>query len=100
LNCHYTLHKSKLIFNFTPDDPIHFTNLLKLLPQNLTTPIQLTQIPLPHQPKLLPPIPPSPPSLSSSTFLAHFQPLSIKIPKHQNLSLNPTNISPPSPPLI
>ncbi|WP_398570867.1 PSP1 C-terminal domain-containing protein, partial [Staphylococcus aureus] len=94
LNSQYTLHKSKLIFNFTPHHPIHFTKLLKILPQHLKTPIHFTQIPLTDQPKFLPPIPPSPTSLSSSTFLPHFQPLSINIPNHQNLSLNPTKISP------
>ena len=93
VNCEYTLDKSKVIFNFTADDRIDFRKLVKVLAQNLRTRIELRQIGVRDEAKLLGGIGPCGRSLCCSTFLGDFQTVSIKMAKDQNLSLNPTKIS-------
>lgn len=93
VNCEYTLNKSKIIFNFTADDRIDFRKLVKLLAQQLKTRIELRQIGVRDEAKLLGGIGPCGRSLCCSTFLGDFEPVSIKMAKDQNLSLNPTKIS-------
>ncbi|MBO1199904.1 stage 0 sporulation family protein [Staphylococcus simiae] len=93
VNCEYTLDKSKVIFNFTADDRIDFRKLVKSLAQNLKTRIELRQIGVRDEAKLLGGIGPCGRSLCCSTFLGDFEPVSIKMAKDQNLSLNPTKIS-------
>ena len=53
VNCEYTLDKSKVIFNFTADDRIDFRKLVKVLAQNLRTRIELRQIGVRDEAKLL-----------------------------------------------
>ncbi|MEJ7453851.1 PSP1 domain-containing protein, partial [Staphylococcus xylosus] len=53
VNCEYTLDKSKVIFNFTADDRIDFRKLVKVLAQNLKTRIELRQIGVRDEAKLL-----------------------------------------------
>lgn len=86
VNCEYTLDKSKVIFNFTADDRIDFRKLVKVLAQNLRTRIELRQIGVRDEAKLLGGIGPCGRSLCCSTFLGDFQPVSIKMAKDQNLS--------------
>lgn len=93
VNCEYTLDKSKVIFNFTADDRIDFRKLVKHLAQNLKTRIELRQIGVRDEAKLLGGIGPCGRSLCCATFLGDFEPVSIKMAKDQNLSLNPTKIS-------
>lgn len=93
VNCEYTLDKSKVIFNFTADDRIDFRKLVKNLAQNLKTRIELRQIGVRDEAKLLGGIGPCGRSLCCATFLGDFEPVSIKMAKDQNLSLNPTKIS-------
>lgn len=93
VNCEYTLDKSKVIFNFTADDRIDFRKLVKILAQHLKTRIELRQIGVRDEAKLLGGIGPCGRSLCCSTFLGDFEPVSIKMAKDQNLSLNPTKIS-------
>lgn len=93
VNCAYTLDKSKVIFNFTADDRIDFRNLVKSLAYELKTRIELRQIGVRDEAKLLGGIGPCGRSLCCSTFLGDFEPVSIKMAKDQNLSLNPTKIS-------
>ncbi|MEQ6030147.1 PSP1 domain-containing protein [Staphylococcus saccharolyticus] len=93
VNCEYTLDKSKVTFNFTADDRIDFRKLVKILAQNLKTRIELRQIGVRDEAKLLGGIGPCGRSLCCSTFLGDFEPVSIKMAKDQNLSLNPTKIS-------
>lgn len=93
VNCEYTLDKSKVIFNFTADDRIDFRKLVKVLAQNLKTRIELRQIGVRDEAKLLGGIGPCGRSLCCSTFLGDFEPVSIKMAKDQNLSLNPAKIS-------
>ena len=93
VNCEYTLDKSKVIFNFTADDRIDFRKLVKVLAQNLKTRIELRQIGVRDEAKLLGGRGPCGRSLCCSTFLGDFEPVSIKMAKDQNLSLNPAKIS-------
>ncbi|WP_369041678.1 PSP1 domain-containing protein [Staphylococcus warneri] len=93
VNCEYTLDKSKVIFNFTADDRIDFRKLVKVLAQNLKIRIELRQIGVRDEAKLLGGIGPCGRSLCCSTFLGDFEPVSIKMAKDQNLSLNPAKIS-------
>ena len=68
VNCEYTLDKSKVIFNFTADDRIDFRKLVKVLAQNLKTRIELRQIGVRDEAKLLGGIGPCGRSLCCSTF--------------------------------
>lgn len=93
VNCEYILDKSKVIFNFTSDDRVDFRKLVKILAQQLKTRIELRQIGVRDEAKLLGGIGPCGRSLCCATFLGDFEPVSIKMAKDQNLSLNPTKIS-------
>lgn len=93
VNCEYTLDRSKVIFNFTADERIDFRKLVRLLAQKLKTRIELRQIGVRDEAKLLGGIGPCGRSLCCSTFLGDFEPVSIKMAKDQNLSLNPSKIS-------
>lgn len=68
VNCEYTLDKSKVIFNFTADDRIDFRKLVKILAQHLKTRIELRQIGVRDEAKLLGGIGPCGRSLCCSTF--------------------------------
>ncbi|MCD0527226.1 signal peptidase II, partial [Staphylococcus aureus] len=83
VNCEYTLDKSKVIFNFTADDRIDFRKLVKILAQHLKTRIELRQIGVRDEAKLLGGIGPCGRSLCCSTFLGDFEPVSIKMAKDQ-----------------
>lgn len=93
VNCEFTLDKSKVIFNFTSDERVDFRKLVKVLAQKLRTRIELRQIGVRDEAKLLGGIGPCGRSLCCSTFLGDFEPVSIKMAKEQNLSLNPSKIS-------
>ncbi|MEP9853544.1 stage 0 sporulation family protein [Staphylococcus aureus] len=93
VNCEFTLDKSKIIYNFTSDERVDFRKLVKVLAQKLKTRIELRQIGVRDEAKLLGGIGPCGRSLCCSTFLGDFEPVSIKMAKDQNLSLNPTKIS-------
>src|SRR5699024_11599000 len=93
VNCEFTLDKSKVIFNFTSDERVDFRKLVKVLAQKLRTRIELRQIGVRDEAKLLGGIRPCGRSLCCSTFLGDFEPVSIKMAKDQNLSLNPSKIS-------
>ncbi|MCY1039433.1 stage 0 sporulation family protein [Staphylococcus nepalensis] len=93
VNCEFTLDKSKVIFNFTSDERVDFRKLVKVLAQRLKTRIELRQIGVRDEAKLLGGIGPCGRSLCCSTFLGDFEPVSIKMAKDQNLSLNPSKIS-------
>lgn len=93
VNCEYTLDRAKVIFNFTADERIDFRKLVRMLAQKLKTRIELRQIGVRDEAKLLGGIGPCGRSLCCATFLGDFEPVSIKMAKDQNLSLNPTKIS-------
>jgi len=89
----YTFDRNKVIFYFTADGRIDFRELVKDLAGVFKTRIELRQIGVRDEAKLLGGIGPCGRMLCCSTFLGDFEPVSIKMAKEQNLSLNPAKIS-------
>ena len=89
----YTFDNNKLLFYFTADGRIDFRELVKDLASVFRTRIELRQIGVRDETKILGGIGICGRPLCCSTYLSEFIPLSIKMAKEQNLSLNPTKIS-------
>lgn len=89
----YTFDRNKIIFYFTADGRVDFRNLVKDLAATFKTRIELRQIGVRDEAKMLGGIGPCGRLLCCSTFLGDFEPVSIKMAKDQNLSLNPAKIS-------
>ncbi|EPH99041.1 PSP1 protein [Enterococcus faecalis 13-SD-W-01] len=89
----YTFDRSKMIFSFTADGRIDFRQLVKELAGIFRTRIELRQIGVRDEAKLIGGIGPCGRQLCCSTFLGDFIPVSIKMAKDQGLALNPAKIS-------
>lgn len=89
----YTFDRNKVIFYFTAEGRIDFRELVKDLAAEFKTRIELRQIGVRDEAKLLGGIGPCGRMLCCSTFLGDFEPVSIKMAKDQSLSLNPAKIS-------
>ena len=89
----YTFDINKIIFYFTADGRIDFRELVKDLAAVFHTRIELRQIGVRDEAKLLGGIGCCGRPLCCATFLGDFAPVSIRMAKEQNLSLNPTKIS-------
>jgi cell fate regulator YaaT (PSP1 superfamily) len=89
----YTFDRNKVIFYFTADGRVDFRDLVKDLAAIFRTRIELRQIGVRDEAKMLGGIGPCGRMLCCSTFLGDFEPVSIKMAKDQNLSLNPSKIS-------
>jgi len=89
----YTFDNSKLIFYFTADGRVDFRELVKDLASVFRTRIELRQIGVRDEAKMLGGIGPCGRMVCCNTFLGDFDPVSIKMAKQQNLSLNPVKIS-------
>ncbi|WP_079504173.1 PSP1 domain-containing protein [Mesobacillus jeotgali] len=89
----YTFDRNKVIFYFTADGRVDFRELVKDLASIFRTRIELRQIGVRDEAKMLGGIGPCGRMLCCSTYLGDFDPVSIKMAKDQNLSLNPTKIS-------
>ncbi|OCS93879.1 PSP1 domain-containing protein [Caryophanon latum] len=89
----YTFDRNKIIFYFTAEGRVDFRDLVKDLASIFRTRIELRQIGVRDEAKLLGGIGPCGRMLCCSTFLGDFEPVSIKMAKDQNLSLNPSKIS-------
>ena len=89
----YTFDNNKLLFYFTADGRIDFRELVKDLASVFKTRIELRQIGVRDETKILGGIGSCGRPLCCATFLPEFNPVSIKMAKEQNLSLNPTKIS-------
>ena len=89
----YTFDNNKLLFYFTADGRIDFRELVKDLASVFRTRIELRQIGVRDETKILGGIGICGRPLCCSTYLSEFIPVSIKMAKEQNLSLNPTKIS-------
>ncbi|GGH88364.1 cell fate regulator YaaT (PSP1 superfamily) [Pullulanibacillus pueri] len=89
----YTFDRNKIIFYFTADGRVDFRELVKDLAAIFRTRIELRQIGVRDEAKLLGGVGPCGRLLCCSTFLGDFEPVSIKMAKDQNLSLNPAKIS-------
>jgi len=89
----HTFDNSKLIFYFTANGRVDFRDLVKDLASQFKTRIELRQIGVRDEAKMLGGLGACGRSICCGTFLSDFQPVSIKMAKEQNLSLNPTKIS-------
>jgi cell fate regulator YaaT (PSP1 superfamily) len=93
IDVEYTFDRNKIIFYFTADGRIDFRELVKELATVFKTRIELRQIGVRDEAKMLGGIGPCGRILCCSIYLGDFEPVSIKMAKDQNLSLNPTKIS-------
>ena len=93
IKAEYTFDNSKVLFYFTADGRIDFRDLVKDLAGIFKTRIELRQIGVRDETKLLGGMGVCGRPLCCHTFLTEFAPVSIKMAKEQNLSLNPTKIS-------
>lgn len=84
---------SKMVFYFTANGRVDFRELVKDLASIFKTRIELRQIGVRDEAKLLGGLGPCGRPICCGSFLSNFQPVSIKMAKEQNLSLNPTKIS-------
>ena len=93
IEAEYTFDNNKVLFYFTADGRIDFRELVKDLAAVFKTRIELRQIGVRDETKILGGIGICGRPLCCHTFLSEFAPVSIKMAKEQNLSLNPTKIS-------
>ncbi|MGI6011923.1 MAG: PSP1 domain-containing protein [Ruminococcus sp.] len=93
IDAEYTFDNNKVLFYFTADGRIDFRELVKDLAAVFKTRIELRQIGVRDETKILGGIGICGRSLCCHTYLSEFAPVSIKMAKEQNLSLNPTKIS-------
>lgn len=93
IDSEYTFDNNKLLFYFTADGRIDFRELVKDLASVFKTRIELRQIGVRDETKIMGGIGVCGRPLCCHTYLADFAPVSIKMAKEQNLSLNPTKIS-------
>ncbi len=89
----YTFDNSKILFYFTSDGRVDFRELVKDLASVFRTRIELRQIGVRDESKMIGGLGMCGRPLCCSSFLGDFQPVSIKMAKEQGLSLNPTKIS-------
>ena len=89
----YAFDRSKITFYFTADGRVDFRLLVKSLASVFKTRIELRQIGVRDEAKMLGGLGPCGRPICCRQFLVDFQPVSIKMAKEQNLSLNPTKIS-------
>ena len=93
IDAEYTFDNNKVLFYFTADGRIDFRELVKDLASVFKTRIELRQIGVRDETKILGVIGICGRPLCCHTHLSEFAPVSIKMAKEQNLSLNPTKIS-------
>lgn len=93
IDVEFTFDINKITFYFTADGRVDFRELVKELASIFRTRIELRQIGVRDEAKMLNGIGICGRTLCCATFLGDFQPVSIKMAKDQNLSLNPTKIS-------
>ena len=93
VNVEQTFDNTKILFYFTADGRVDFRSLVKDLAAVFRTRIELRQIGVRDEAKMMGGLGPCGRSICCGSFLGDFQPVSIKMAKEQNLSLNPTKIS-------
>ena len=89
----YAFDNSKILFYFTANGRVDFRSLVKDLASVFKMRIELRQIGVRDEAKMLGGLGPCGRPICCGAFLDEFQPVSIKMAKEQNLSLNPTKIS-------
>ena len=93
VDAEYTFDRSKLLFYFTADGRVDFRELVKDLASTFKTRIELRQIGVRDESRMVGGFGICGRPFCCNTFLTDFQPVSIKMAKEQGLSLNPTKIS-------
>lgn len=93
IDIEYTFDNNKVIFYFTADGRIDFRELVKDLAAIFRTRIELRQIGVRDEAKMIGGLGPCGRPMCCSSFLGEFYPVSIKMAKEQKLSLNPAKIS-------
>ncbi len=93
IDVEYTFDGNKIIFSFTAEGRVDFRELVKDLASVFRTRIELRQIGVRDEAKMLGGLGCCGRELCCTTFLGDFEPVSIRMAKDQNLSLNPTKIS-------
>ncbi|MDW7672825.1 MAG: stage 0 sporulation family protein [Bacillota bacterium] len=93
VNVEFTFDRNKIIFYFTADGRVDFRELVKDLAAIFKTRIELRQIGVRDEAKMIGGIGPCGKPLCCSAWLGEFEPVTIKMAKEQNLSLNPAKIS-------
>ncbi len=93
IDVEYTFDNNKVIFYFTADGRVDFRELVKDLAAIFKTRIELRQIGVRDEAKMIGGMGPCGRSLCCATWLGDFEPVSIKMAKEQGLSLNPSKIS-------
>lgn len=93
INAEYTFDNNKVLFYFTADGRVDFRELVKDLAAVFKTRIELRQVGVRDETKIVGGIGICGRSLCCHSYLSEFIPVSIKMAKEQNLSLNPTKIS-------
>ncbi len=93
IDCEYTFDNSKVLFYFTADGRVDFRELVKDLAQAFRTRIELRQIGVRDETKIRGGIGICGREVCCHAHLAEFIPVSVKMAKEQNLSLNPSKIS-------
>ena len=93
VSAEYSFNGSKLVFYFTADERVDFRELVKDLASQFRTRIELRQIGVRDEAKMLGGLGPCGRVVCCKQFLDDFHPVSIKMAKEQNLSLSPTKIS-------
>ena len=93
VSAEYTFDRNKILFYFTADGRVDFRELVKDLAGVFRTRIELRQIGVRDESKMLGGLGACGRPFCCSTFLGDFHPVSIKMAKEQGLSLNPTKIS-------
>ncbi len=93
VNVEYSFDGKKIVFSFTADGRVDFRELVKELASTFRTRIELRQIGVRDETKMKGGIGPCGREVCCATFMTGFHPVSIKMAKEQNISLNPTKIS-------
>lgn len=93
INAEFSFDRSKIVFYFTSEGRVDFRDLVKDLASAFKTRIELKQIGVRDEAKMLGGLGPCGRALCCATHLKDFEPVTIKMAKEQNLPLNPTKIS-------
>lgn len=93
IDVEYTFDRSKVLFYFTADGRVDFRALVKDLAAIFRTRIELRQVGVRDETKILGGFGPCGRTLCCHSYLSEFAPVSIRMAKEQGLSLNPANIS-------
>ena len=93
IDVEYTFDQNKILFYFTSEGRVDFRELVKDLASVFKTRIELRQIGVRDEAKMVGGLGICGRKLCCSSYMGNFEPVSIKMAKEQNLSLNPTKIS-------